>query len=212
MACQSRPVPGFEGECAWGARLGAHYPGDVGVVGALMLNLVSLSPGDALYLSAGHLHAYLEGTGVELMANSDNVLRGGLTPKHVDVPELLRVLEFSALEPRVLRAHGAPEAAWETPAPEFRLSRFEGPARVERSACDLWLCTEGAFTLRTAHGSVALGRGESCFVGADEGAVEVTGQGQLFRATVGDDAAPSARGPRRPTALDTNGPSGQVGP
>ena len=78
------------------------YPGDVGVLGALLLNHVTLNPGEAAYLEAGQLHAYVSGLGVEVQANSDNVLRGGLTAKYVDVPELVHVLDFRPLaEPRV---------------------------------------------------------------------------------------------------------------
>jgi len=80
---------------SWMIKLHQEYPGDIGVLSTVLLNLIRLEPGDALYQSAGELHAYLEGVGMELMANSDNVLRGGLTPKHVDVPELLNTLNFS---------------------------------------------------------------------------------------------------------------------
>ena len=75
--------------------LGKRYPGDAGVLASLLLNRITLDPGEGIFLSAGNLHAYLRGVGLEVMANSDNVLRGGLTPKHVDVPELLRVLNFT---------------------------------------------------------------------------------------------------------------------
>ena len=71
----------------WIKNLHAEYPYDIGVLSPAILNLVCLKPGEAMYLPAGQLHAYLEGVGVELMANSDNVLRGGLTPKHVDVAD-----------------------------------------------------------------------------------------------------------------------------
>ena len=89
--------------------LGERYPGDSGMLAAMMLNRIVLQPGEALYLPAGNLHAYLFGVGVEMMANSDNVLRGGLTPKHVDVPELMRVLDFTAGDREILRGeqHGA---------------------------------------------------------------------------------------------------------
>ncbi|AUH68388.1 MULTISPECIES: mannose-6-phosphate isomerase, class I [Gordonia] len=108
--------------------LGEAYPGDPGVLASLLLNRIRLQPGEGIYLSAGNLHAYLHGMAVELMANSDNVLRGGLTPKHIDVPELLRVLDFhpvsiDALMPQV-RSLGT-ERVYLTPAPEFRLSRVE---------------------------------------------------------------------------------------
>lgn len=108
--------------------LGELYPNDPGVLAALLLNFVRLAPGDAIFLPAGNLHAYLRGTAVETMANSDNVLRGGLTPKHVDVPELLRVLDFAPVTPEDLmprvEALGA-ERSYLTAAPEFRLSRIE---------------------------------------------------------------------------------------
>ncbi|GAA4676385.1 mannose-6-phosphate isomerase, class I [Gordonia humi] len=111
--------------------LGEAYPGDPGVLASLLLNRLRLQPGEGLYLSAGNLHAYLHGTAVELMANSDNVLRGGLTPKHIDVPELLRVLDFTPvslddLTPQT-RVVGA-EHVYLTPAPEFQLSwvRLDG--------------------------------------------------------------------------------------
>jgi mannose-6-phosphate isomerase len=108
--------------------LGEAYPGDPGVLASMLLNRLSLRPGEALYLSAGNLHAYLHGTAVELMANSDNVLRGGLTPKHIDVPELLRVLDFTPVDLDDLmptsKTVGA-ERVYLTPAPEFQLSRIE---------------------------------------------------------------------------------------
>lgn len=110
--------------------LAAAYPGDVGVLVALLLNQVTLEPGEAIFMPAGNLHSYLQGTGVELMAASDNVLRGGLTPKHVDVPELLRVLRFEPLADPVLRpvpvAPGV--VTWPVPVPDFGLHRVRLPA------------------------------------------------------------------------------------
>ncbi|WOC13418.1 mannose-6-phosphate isomerase, class I [Gordonia sp. MP11Mi] len=106
--------------------LGEAYPGDPGVLASLLLNRIHLRPGEALYLAAGNLHAYLHGTAVELMANSDNVLRGGLTPKHIDVPELLRVLDFTPVSLAELTPESTTvgsELVYLTPAPEFRLSR-----------------------------------------------------------------------------------------
>ena len=85
----------FAAEAKTVLELGERYPGDAGVLASLLLNRITLNPGEAIYLPAGNLHTYLHGVGVEVMANSDNVLRGGLTPKHVDVPELLRVLDFT---------------------------------------------------------------------------------------------------------------------
>ncbi|MEO9327327.1 mannose-6-phosphate isomerase, class I [Gordonia aurantiaca] len=118
----------FTAELRTLCELGEDYPNDPGVLASLLLNHVHLEPGQGLYLPAGNLHAYLRGTGVEIMANSDNVLRGGLTPKHIDVPELLRVLDFTPVDPADLapsvRTLGA-EQIYLTPAPEFRLSRIE---------------------------------------------------------------------------------------
>ena len=107
------------------------YPGDPGIVISLLLNRVRLRRGEALYLAAGNIHAYLAGLGIELMAASDNVLRGGLTPKHIDVTELLDVLDFTPIEPPRL----APEAvapgvlAFRPDVPDFVLYRVEPGAR-----------------------------------------------------------------------------------
>lgn len=108
------------------ASIARNYPGDPGVIAAMLLNHVRLQPGEALYLGAGVPHAYLDGLGVEIMANSDNVLRCGLTPKHVDVPELLRIVRFETTSPGVLRPRPLPdgEELYDTPAEEFRLSRY----------------------------------------------------------------------------------------
>ena len=177
-----RPPAGFAAECANAVALEAEYPGDVGVIGALLLNLVTLKPGEALALGAGNLHAYLEGTGVELMANSDNVLRGGLTPKHVDVPELLRVLDFTDGPVTIVSPRGAPEATYPTPFPDFRLSRVDVEAAVSlpRNGPDLLLCVEGEVT---ANGLV-LARGQSAFAPFDDGALMLSGRGVVYRATV----------------------------
>ena len=109
-----------------------HYPGDVSVLSPLYLNLVTLAPGEALFLPAGELHAYLEGTALEIMANSDNVLRGGLTPKHVDVPELLATLAFEGHGPEVLEPvdSGPGERVYRTPAREFELGLLEVTAEA----------------------------------------------------------------------------------
>src|SRR4030042_1656117 len=110
---------------AWGwvARLMKHHPGDVSALAPPSLNVVTLAPGEARFRPAGELHAYLEGTALEIMANSDNVLRGGLTPKHVDVPELLATLVFDGSTPEVLKtvASGPGEHVYRTPAREFEL-------------------------------------------------------------------------------------------
>ncbi|MGX1120168.1 mannose-6-phosphate isomerase class I [Streptomyces ambofaciens] len=152
----------------------------------MLLNHVRLQPGEALYLGAGIPHAYLNGLGVEIMANSDNVLRCGLTPKHVDVPELLRIVRFEAGDPGVLRPEASPdgEEVYDTPIDEFRLSRYvlpegSGAHDLTLPTPQILLCTAG--NVRAGEHELAPGR--SVFVPAHEKA-EVSGTGTLFRATV----------------------------
>jgi mannose-6-phosphate isomerase len=180
----------FADELAWGARIGALYPGDAGVVSALLLNLVRLAPGEAIYLPAGNLHAYLGGTGVEIMASSDNVLRGGLTPKHVNVPELLRVLDFSPLRVTPLRPepNRASEQVYETPAREFRLSYFDlkqQALEVSVTGPEIWLVTEGSIELsQPGAARLELSRARSAFVSASTAQLQIRGSGRIFRAKV----------------------------
>lgn len=155
----------FARECRTVLELGEMYPADPGVLAAMLLNRISLQPGQALYLGAGNLHAYLYGTGVEIMASSDNVLRGGLTTKHVDVPELLRVLDFTPvaladLSPTVRNLNA--ERIYLTPAADFRLSRVEldGTGLVHASSISfdmpgpqILLTTAGAIEVRPIDGS-----------------------------------------------------------
>ncbi|MFI6423293.1 mannose-6-phosphate isomerase, class I [Streptomyces sp. NPDC050842] len=168
------------------ASLAHHYPSDPGVIAAMLLNHVLLQPGEALYLGAGVPHAYLDGMGVEIMANSDNVLRCGLTPKHVDVPELLRVVRFEPNDAGVLRPEASPsgEEVYDTPIDEFRLSRFvraEGaaPTDVTTPTPQILLAVAG----RPKAGEVTLASGRSVFVPAGE-PTELSGEGTVFRATV----------------------------
>ncbi|MEV6181917.1 mannose-6-phosphate isomerase, class I [Streptomyces sp. NPDC052016] len=174
------------GDYAPYAGIAHHYPGDPGILAAMLLNHVRLQPGEALFLGAGIPHAYLSGLGVEIMANSDNVLRCGLTPKHVDVPELLRIVRFEPGDPRVLRPEAGPdgEELYETPIDEFRLSRYvlpEGarPHDLTLPTPQILLCTAGSVRA----GEHPLTPGHSVFVPAGEEA-EVSGAGTVFRATV----------------------------
>lgn len=193
----------FSRECRTVLELGERYPGDAGVLAALLLNRLVLGPGEAVYLAAGNLHAYLRGTAVEIQANSDNILRCGFTPKHVDVPELLRVLDFSHDNMRVLRGEPIDPhlSVYRTDAAEFELSRLEWPAgltepkpvRVQHIGPQVLICTQGAVLLRVPGGGrLRLARGDSAWLPARdcaEGPVSVqpdcTGGTQLFRATAG---------------------------
>ncbi|MEU6175793.1 mannose-6-phosphate isomerase, class I [Streptantibioticus parmotrematis] len=181
----------FADACAAYAQAAHDFPGDPGVIAAMLLNHVRLQPGEALYLGAGIPHAYLSGLGVELMANSDNVLRCGLTPKHIDVPELLRVVRFTPGDPAVRRPEdaGDGEEVYDTPIDEFRLSRYvlaPGAAahRLAAPAPQILLCTAGRATLTDADGTrLTLERGRSAYAPAGE-PLTLDGEGTVFRATV----------------------------
>ncbi|MCF7985393.1 MAG: mannose-6-phosphate isomerase, class I [Thiohalocapsa sp.] len=151
------------------------HPGqrDRGLFSILLLNLIHLRPGQGIYLPAGELHSYLRGAGVELMANSNNVLRGGLTPKHIDVEELLRVVRFEAGPPAVIEADGGgASGTYRTPAREFVLERRRiargGRLRLDLGSVALGLVLKGALTAATAKREpvgerLHLGRGQ-CFL------------------------------------------------
>ena len=161
------------------------------MLASLLLNRITLQPGQALYLPGGNLHAYLSGVGIEIMANSDNVLRGGLTPKHVDVPELMKVLDFTPGEVPVL--HGDPglpgEWVYPTPAAEFRLSRLEPvaePREITHDGPQVLLTVEGEIEVSDAAGRrLTVPRGRSVWIAAGDGPVWVSGTGSAFRATDG---------------------------
>ncbi|MEE1788133.1 mannose-6-phosphate isomerase, class I [Streptomyces sp. SP17BM10] len=175
------------------ARLARDFPGDRGLIAGLLLNHVRLSPGEALYLGAGVPHAYLHGVCVELQANSDNVLRAGLTPKHIDVPELMKVVVFEAGAPGVLHptpVAGTPgEELYPVPIDEFRLSRFrlDGTDReIDGRTPQILLCTAGTARLTAPDGTTLdLARGESAFLPATGTPTRLSGTATtLFRATV----------------------------
>jgi mannose-6-phosphate isomerase len=159
--------------------LAAAYPDDPGIVMSLLLNRVRLRAGEALYLPAGNIHAYLEGLGVELMSASDNVLRGGLTPKHIDVPELLSVLDFRTMPVPWLRPSSPGSHVGLFQAPDFALARIDGDAHWPIDGPAIVICTAGAFTV---NGTPSV-RGQSFYVTPDEGTLHVVGAGQLFLAT-----------------------------
>ncbi len=160
----------------WALRAAREFPlpggrRDRGIFSVFLLNLVRLEPGQGTFQPAGVLHAYLQGTTVELMANSDNVLRGGLTPKHVDVAELLRVVRFDDSPCEVLQ--GEPQAdgerVYRTPAEDFELSCFKLAGRAaarEARGPEILLVTEGAVSVAASGGGLQLNRGQALFLGA----------------------------------------------
>ena len=173
------------------ARLNLLYPGDPGVIIALFMNHVWLEPGEALFLPAGNIHAYLSGLGVEIMAASDNVLRGGLTPKHVDVDELQRVLNFEASVPELVKtrelAHGLVQ--FETPVDDFILYRANLSGGVVLAdlnvpGSSIILCTAGEIAVSNSiEERVVLQRGEAAFIGADARLFSLAGSGTAYLAT-----------------------------
>lgn len=179
----------FAAELRWVLRLAEAYPGDPGVVAALLLNLIQLTPGEALFVPAGTLHAYLGGVGVEIMTSSDNVLRGGLTPKPIDVPELMRVLRFVELPPTVRHASGCSqgEQVFSTEAAEFALSRLalEPGQRVSLlgRGPQILLSVAGSATVATTGGTVQLPRGGSVWVPATAEHVQLTAAAERVQAT-----------------------------
>jgi len=180
----------YAAACAAVVREAENHPGDPGLVAMLLMRHVLLAPGQAVFLPAGGLHTYLRGTGVEVLANSDNVIRAGLTSKHVDVPELLKLLDPAAAVP-VLSPTPLAEGIgyFDTPAPEFRLyvaDLAERAVTLPAAGPRIVLCTDGAAALRTESGdSAKLPRGESCFIAAADGAVHATGPAHLFLAAPG---------------------------
>jgi mannose-6-phosphate isomerase len=177
--------------CAAAVRVAADHPGDIGVVALLLMRHEVLQPGQAVFMPACGLHAYLRGTGIELLANSDNVVRSGLTSKHIDVPELLRLLDPSVAVP-VLSPHPLADglATFDTPAPEFRLYLLDLPAppllALPGTGPRILLCLDGACSLRAASGQeLDLTRGGSCFIPFADGPVHATGHARLALATPG---------------------------
>ena len=168
---------------------------DRGLFSIFLLNLVHLAPGEAMYLPAGELHAYLEGTGIEIMANSNNVLRGGLTPKHVDVDELLQVLTFTSGDAEVLQPSlkrgAAGQTFYHTPAEEFVLSRLRVTAdHCHRREADhgvhLGIVTEGRALISAAGGGrLNLVRGQAFLI--PQGMIYEISSGteaEIFKASV----------------------------
>jgi mannose-6-phosphate isomerase len=173
--------------------LNEEYPLDIGVLSPIMLNLVCLEPGQAMFLPAGTLHAYLDGVGIELMANSDNVLRGGLTPKHVDVKELLNVLKFEERDINILSMEriNPCEQRYESHAQEFSLSvitiktdmNYYSP---DRRCVEILLCTDGDAVVVDLAGNkrIEIKKGVSILIPAVVEKYSIKGDAVLYKAAV----------------------------
>jgi mannose-6-phosphate isomerase len=178
--------PEFINTYRWAASLAGTYPGDPGVVISLMCNHLKLAPGEAIFLPAGNLHAYLSGAGVEVMASSDNVLRGGLTHKHVDLAALMEVLDFT--DGRVPVIHpvlGPGGLRYPAPVADFDLTRVQldrQSGSLTTGGPQVLLCTEGTAVLTSADGEVRLEQGGSAFLAAGT-PVTASGPAVLYRST-----------------------------
>ncbi|SNR74133.1 mannose-6-phosphate isomerase, class I [Blastococcus mobilis] len=178
--------PEFINTYRWAASLAETYPGDPGVVISLMCNHLKLAPGEAVFLPAGNLHAYLCGAGVEVMASSDNVLRGGLTHKHVDLAALIEVLDFT--DGRVPVIHpvlGPGGLRYPVPVEDFDLTRIQLDGRagaLTTRGPQVLLCTEGNAELTSSEGTLTLSKGAAAFVPAGA-QVTASGPAVLYRTT-----------------------------
>ncbi|HEA68971.1 MAG TPA: mannose-6-phosphate isomerase, class I [Desulfobacterales bacterium] len=177
----------------WIINLHLEYPYDMGILSPAFLNLICLKPGQAMFLSEGFLHTYLEGVGIELMANSDNVLRGGLTPKHIDVQELLNVLHFEEIEVTILKSKKINncERVFLTPAEEFVLSIIEIKKGInfsspENRSIEIIFCTAGSATIYDVDGDkeVDLFKGTSVVIPSVMNKYMINGNATLFKAAV----------------------------
>jgi mannose-6-phosphate isomerase len=167
------------------ADLGERFPGDLGTVVALLLNHVRLAPDEAIWMPAGNLHAYLRGTGMELLASSDNVLRGGLTTKKVDVAELMSVLRFEVLADPVVKpvALGPGVLTWPVPTDEFSLVKTTTSADLEPAGPRIVFCYSGFVTVDDGE-PVALAAGQAAF-GAAGRPMSIRGTGVAYTASTG---------------------------
>jgi mannose-6-phosphate isomerase len=176
-------------------RLNIDHPEDIGVLSPYFLHAVELEAGEALYLKAGLVHAYLEGLGIEIMGNSDNTLRGGLTARHVDVPEFLDALDPAEHRPEKLLPTGRDHRfqRYRTSERAFSLSRFAfQPGRKTEPprsrGPEIWLCTAGRITIHREDGSrpLDLARGQSAWIPAAAPAFRAEGDGVVHTASVPD--------------------------
>lgn len=181
-ACVQYAGSAYKLEIETMARLCADFPDDPGVLAALLLNRVRLERFEAVYLPAGNVHAYLHGLGFEVMANSDNVLRGGLTSKYVDVPELVSVVDFEPLTDPVLTAT---DGVYETGCEYFAVQRVDldgGERTVTGTGPRIVCCVDGTVDIGAGgtYDGVTLSAGQSAFAGGPEGPCNLRGSGTAF--------------------------------
>jgi mannose-6-phosphate isomerase len=177
----------------WIIALNKEYPNDIGIISVLLLNLVRLKPQEAMFLPPRQFHSYLNGVGIELMANSDNVLRGGLTQKHIDIPELLSIIDFKESPVSILRPHinANHEKIYSTPAEEFILSSISLTSgqtykSSEKRSIEIMICIEGDAFIQEHGGNETLDikRGTSVVIPACVQQYIIRGNANLYKAAV----------------------------
>jgi mannose-6-phosphate isomerase len=177
----------------WMIDLHKEYPEDIGVFSPILLNLICLEPGQAMFLPAGELHAYLGGVGIELMANSDNVLRGGLTPKYIDISELLNVLNFEERAVNILETKQINECEWvyESYAEEFILSIIDVKEGIiynssAHRSIEILLCTDGKAKITDLgkNHELAIDKGKSILIPAGVTKYSIQGNAVFYKAAV----------------------------
>jgi mannose-6-phosphate isomerase len=177
----------------WVLQLHRAYPQDIGVLCPLLMNLVRLNPGEGIYISPGELHAYLEGVGIELMANSDNVLRTGLTEKHIEVEELLSIADFHPKKIEILKPESSRscESIYSTPVEEFLLSVIsvaEGLSyeSARSRSVEIMICTEGtgSVTDLQTRETLFINRGTALLIPAALEQYRVAGEATIYKASV----------------------------
>jgi mannose-6-phosphate isomerase len=177
----------------WVGKLSESYPNDIGILSPILMNPVHLQEGEAINIPAGELHAYLEGAGIELMANSDNVLRGGLTPKHVDVQELLNILTFKTgeIDPLKPKPRKDGEKVYATATDEYILSVLDihkdtpFKSSTERSV-EIMICVDGTARITDLGSSdgLALKKGTSFIVPAAAEQYQIEGTATIYKASI----------------------------
>ncbi len=177
-AASSAPNSVFAEELRWTVQLNATYPGDIGVIVALLLNHVRLQPGQALYLGAGNMHSYLQGVGIEVMSPSDNVVRGGLTSKHINTGELLRLLDTTPDSPDVqIPTDGIHCYAIGDDAFGLARIQLDQVGAVTLRGPGVLIMAEGAGQVEQGEDTLGVARGQAVFVRADDPQVGLSGTG-----------------------------------
>lgn len=177
----------------WIRKLNQEHPDDLGILAPLYLNLIILQPGEALFLESGSLHTYLDGTALELMGNSDNVLRGGLTQKHIDIPRLISILRFRPQKPKILlpKARNTSEHYYPAPVRLFELSGLnirEGFPYTSRplESLEILFCRKGFCRIHSQNASsiISLHQGQAAVVPAALKSYRLEGSALIHRASI----------------------------